>query len=270
MAFFSQKRDKASQASPKNDYVLPEVVNKIQNGVVERIDPEQLYQLLSDESLVLQQVGFKQLLKQSSPDSVSDLELLGLMMSNHPRFSQLGCTWWFQRDYNEVKRCIRHRCDGPEHNEEVASEALYRASRNIIKGLYKSGKEPHEDQEEPDEDQDKPLIAYPIGISRNITASYWRVKYKYKYNMVPLDDCQHLLRSRSDLVEAQVNSRHELSEVERFLSLLDEQKRAIFELYVLDGMSAKEVGNQFGKTDSNVRKIVSRIKKNLKQHLRGL
>lgn len=253
MAFFNWKKGKASQASSRNDYVLPEVVDQIQNGVVGTIDSEQLHKLLSSEDPVLRQVGFEQLLKQSSPDSVSDLELLGLMQSKSPRFSQLGCTWWFQRDYDEVKRCIKRRCDGPEHNEEVASEALYRASRNIIKGSY--------------ENREEPLIAYPIGISRNITASYWRVKYKYKYDMVPLDNCEYFLRSRSDLVEAQVNSRHELSEAERFLNQLDEPKRTIFELYVFGGMPAKDVGNQFGKSAENVRKMVSRIRMDLKQHL---
>lgn len=251
MAFFNWKKDEVSQASSQNDYSLEfqiyEIADQIKNGIVKTVTSKQLYELLSSEDPNLQQVGFEQSLKQ--PKSDSDWALLDLMQSNNPIFSQLGCTWWFQRDYNDVQRSIRHRCDGLAHSEEVASDGFYRASRNILSGRY--------------EDQGKSLIAYPIGIAGKIIASYWRTKYKYKYNMVPIDDCKYLLCLEKDLVETQADK----SDVEDFLNQLDEQKRTIFELYVFGGMSAKKVGNKFGKRAENVRKIVSRIKGNLKQHL---
>lgn len=250
MALSSQKNE-VLQALSRNGYTRPEASIGIQNGVVEEIDLEQLSKLLSSEDPILQRVGFKQLFNSTSlmPDSV----LLGLIQSPDPRQSQLGSTLLLERDHDEILRCIEPRCDGPEHAKEVLNEALYGAIKNILSGRY--------------EDRGKPLIAYLIGIAMKIIASYWRTKYKYQYDMVPLDDCERFLRSRSDLVEVQANFRHKLSEAELFLSQLDEPKRTIFKLYVFDGMLAKDVGNQFEKSAENVRKIVSRIRKDLKQHL---
>ena len=103
------------------------------------------------------------------------------------------------------------------------------------------------------------IEAYAMGIGRNQIIDILRVKKRYGGEVAT--DCQQYVSS----FDGEVDDREEASIVMHLLGDLPERQRAVIEMSAVKEMDNMEIAAATGLTDVNIRQILSRGRKKLKE-----
>jgi RNA polymerase sigma-70 factor (ECF subfamily) len=107
-----------------------------------------------------------------------------------------------------------------------------------------------------------PFLGWLFTISRNRVIDYYRTKKDYAYldNEIIMEDCKE---SPEKLVEAQFNQQ----EVRRAILQLPEEQQQVILMSFIEGLEYSEIAAALNKTEGNIRVIVHRALKKMREIL---
>lgn len=184
------------------------------------------------------------------PDEVQIVEWL---QSDEKELRERAMQVWYQRDREDLKRVIRSRCSREPwyvelHVEDIVQKAFMIAFRQVRNGKYK--------------DRGKHLIAYLIGIAKNLIRDIRRNDKRHAQRLYYTDDNgdeqERPFEAEEPSVDDKIDRERALRIVGQEIERLSIREQRALVLYKMKGLTSQEVAERLGLTAGNVRQIVRR------------
>lgn len=144
---------------------------------------------------------------------------------------------YFPRIY---RYCLR-RVSCPQEAEDLTSLVFTRALANLSN--YRGGS----------------FVAWLFRIAHNAVANHLRSRH----HTIPLEDAAEISESGDEMLGRLIDA-EERQRLARLIAALPDESRELLALRIAGGLSAKEIGQVVGKSETAVRMAISRIVRQLR------
>lgn len=193
----------------------------------------------------------------------SDEVLVRQMRSDNPQERETAWATWWEQDYEALRNFVRkdiHNGLSTEDCDDITSETFLRAFNGVSSKQYVQ--------------RDTPLIAYLLGISKNVIKDFYRRKRRTSTVPLELEDQdggtylrQLVGEDETAQIDEQIDWQARGEKLAQALSKLPEKQFHILQLQYAEGFKSGEIGRELGMSAVHVRRESHRIRQKLKRFL---
>jgi len=183
--------------------------------------------------------------EENKTGAVTDVDLLidGAANGNADAFGKL-----YDLHVERVYRHIYYRVGNTDDTEDLTQQVFLKAWKAI--GRYKKTA--------------SPFLAWLMRISHNLVIDYYRTKKDMSYL-----DCELELKDSGASPGRLAEKRFDQQQLRKIIMKLPEEQQQVILMSFIEGFSYTEIASALGKKEGNIRVIMHRALKKMRQMLEG-